>query len=272
MKLSSRQADLFFELMWALQFFVNQKLGILPSVNTLKEYISCSMEEKLKVREELYKNEQLIDLFVKENPIKFSEDRLLIVSTWKDYVKGNFYIERFLKKHAIFISNENRVYGVCGLHQRFDEMIHPSRLPLFVQAVLLPFSDKVVYDGLFQAYDVHAGTGVRGHLKEIYMIAKQNNSIIERFELRPLLGQPEVQVLKDWESEIKVLCEKARGLKAGSKDPLIYGAAFGLVKASLESAQIVVSHSGDSNALHKSLKKVQRQLNKAYTVIRREQG
>ena len=182
MKLSSRQADLFFELMWALQFFVNQKLGILPSANTLKEYISCSMEEKLKVREALYKNKQLIDLFVKENPIKFSEDRLLIVSTWKDYVKGNFYIERFLKKHAIFISNENRVYGVCGLHQRFDEMIHPSRLPLFVQAVLLPFSDKVVYDGLFQTYDVHAGTGVRGHLKEIYMIAKQNNSIIERFE------------------------------------------------------------------------------------------
>ncbi len=138
--------------------------------------------------------------------------------------------------------------------------------------MLLPFSDKVVYDGLFQTYDVHAGTGVRGHLKEIYMIAKQNNSIIERFELRPLLGQPEVQGTKDWESEIKVLCEKARGLKAGSKDPLIYGAAFGLVKASLESAQIVVSHSGDSNALHKSLKKVQRQLNKAYTVIRREQG
>jgi len=52
MKLSSQQADSFFELMWALQFFVNQKLGILPSVNTLKEYISCSMEEKLKVREE----------------------------------------------------------------------------------------------------------------------------------------------------------------------------------------------------------------------------
>ncbi len=272
MKLSSQQADLFFELMWALQFFVNQKLGILPSVNTLKEYISCSMEEKLKVREALYKNNQLIDLFVKENPGKFSEDRLFIVNNWKHYVKGNFYIERLLKKHAIFISKENLVYGVCALHQRFDEMIHPSRLPLFVEAVLLTFSGKIVYDGLFQTYNIHCGTGIRGHLKEIYMIAKQNNRIIERFELQPVLGQPEVQVLKDWESEIRVLCDKVKGLKAGSKDPHIYGAAFDLVKASLEFAQIVVSHSGDSTTLYKSLKKVQRQLSKAYTVIRRDQG
>jgi len=271
MKLSSQEADLFFELMWALLVFVNQKLGILPPVK-LKEYISCPMEEKMKVREALYKNRQLIDLFVKENSNKLSKDKLLIASTWKDYVAGSFYIERFLKKHAIFISNENLVYGVCALHQRFDEMIHPSRLPLFVQAVLLPFSGRIVYDGLFQTYNIHCGTGTRGHLKEIYMIAKQNNRIIERFELQPLLGQPEVQVLKDWESEIKGLCEKVKGLKAGSKDPHIYGAAFDLVKASLEFAQIGVSHSRDSTILHKSLKKVQRQLNKAYTVIRRDQG
>jgi hypothetical protein len=56
MKLSMQEADLFFELMWALQFFVNQRLNILSSVETVTAYKELPTEEKLKVRDALYKN------------------------------------------------------------------------------------------------------------------------------------------------------------------------------------------------------------------------
>jgi len=271
MKLSTQEANLFFELTWALQFFANQRLKVLPSIKTLNEYIVCPTQEKVKVRDALYKSKQLIDMFVEENPQEFSQDKLLIVSNWKGYVKGDFYIERFLKKQAIFVSNDNQVYGVCGLHQGFDEMIDPADLPFLVHAVLLPFLGKIVYDGLFQAYHIQFGGGIRGNLKERYMIAKQNNRVIESFESQPLSEQSKTQLLRDWEPEVNDLYERAKHLKAGSNYPFTYGAAFGLVKASLQFAQVVVSHSKDLNAMYKSLKKVQRELTKAFTIIGREE-
>lgn len=271
MKVSAQEAHLFFELMWALQFFVNQRLKILPSIKTLGEYIGCPTMEKSKVREALYKNKQLIDLFVEANPENFSQDKLLMVSKWKDCIMGDFYVERFLKKQAIFISQDNQVYGVCGLHQSFDEMIDPSSLPLLVRAVLLPFSGRIVYDGLFQAYNIHFGSGVRGDLKETYMIAKQNHRLIESLGSQPSLTQSNPQILKDWAPEINDLYEKAKHLKAGSNYPVTYGAAFGLIKAGLEFAQAVVSDSKDSNTRYKALKKVQRELNKAITTMNREE-
>jgi hypothetical protein len=137
--------------------------------------------------------------------------------------------------------------------------------------VLLPFSGKIIYDGLFQTYSVHFGGGIRGDLKERYMIAKQNNRIIDALEPQPSSKQAKVQILKDWEPEINDLYEKAKRLKAGSNYPLMYGAAFGLVKAGLEFAQEAVSPAKDLDAQYKSLRKVQRQLMKAYTILEREE-
>jgi hypothetical protein len=50
MKFSEQDAKLFFDLMWALQFFVNQKLKILTHVKSLDDYAKCSTEEKVEVR------------------------------------------------------------------------------------------------------------------------------------------------------------------------------------------------------------------------------
>ena len=48
MKLSEQDAKLFFDLMWALQYFVNQKLKILTGVKSLNDYAGCPTEKNLK--------------------------------------------------------------------------------------------------------------------------------------------------------------------------------------------------------------------------------
>jgi hypothetical protein len=40
MDLPQKDADLFYKLMWGLQFFVNQQLKILPEIRSLKGYIA----------------------------------------------------------------------------------------------------------------------------------------------------------------------------------------------------------------------------------------
>jgi hypothetical protein len=181
MKLSHEEAELFFTLMWALQYFANERLGIIPRGKTLKKYTKRSMEEKHKVRDGLFANMHLIDEFIQENPEQLAPDHLNIIAGWKRCITGRFYIERLLKKYAIFIK-EKDVYGVLGLHQGLDEVIPHSYLPVCVEAVLLPFNGRIIYDGLLESYNVFFGSGITSELKECYMIAKHNNQIITNLE------------------------------------------------------------------------------------------
>ncbi|OEU49771.1 MAG: hypothetical protein BA861_08485 [Desulfobacterales bacterium S3730MH5] len=272
MKIFEQDAKLFFDLMWALQFFANQKLKILTNVKSLDDYAECSAEEKFEVRKALYGDTKLIASFVQENPENFSEEKLSIVSDWKNFIEGGFHIERFLKRYAVFIKDAD-VYGVMGLYQGFDELVDRSQLPLYVQTVLLPFKGKIVYDGFFQVYNVHFGGGIKRGLRESYMTAKQNSRIIESFEPTQKGTQKKKpsKPLINWMPELNELAGKAKKLRGSSEHPAIYGLAFSLVKASIEFAQIAVSDSDDLAHLCKSLRKVERALSKSNTVLNREE-
>ena len=53
MKLSEQDAKLFLQLMWALQFYVNQKLRI-HDIKSIDDYAGSATDQKVKVREALY--------------------------------------------------------------------------------------------------------------------------------------------------------------------------------------------------------------------------
>ncbi len=271
MKLSEKDAKLFFQLMWALQFYVNQKLKIVR-ISSLDDYPGVPSGQKVKVREALYENIDLIDAFVRENPQNFPTDHLDIISKWKQFIRGSFFIERQLKKYAVFIQDD-RVYGVLGLNESFDELTFDARLPMFIDTVLLPFKGKITYDGLIGFRNIYFGSGVRRGLKETYMRAKQNNRIIESLEKPPAKKQHEAKSkpTKDWKPELEELARKAKVLKGSVDDPAIYSPAFSLVKASIEFAQAAASDANDLEGLHKALQKVRRAYNKSNTVLSRKE-
>ncbi|WP_339138201.1 MAG: hypothetical protein WGN25_08210 [Candidatus Electrothrix sp. GW3-4] len=67
MKLSREDVDLFYRLMWGLQFFVNCEKKIVSDITSLAAYEETSTEEKTKVRAALYERPQLIDAFIWKN-------------------------------------------------------------------------------------------------------------------------------------------------------------------------------------------------------------
>ena len=75
---------------------------------------------------------------------------------------GQFYVFRELKKYTVFLSTTNPAiaYGVLALSQPFEDLIGPY-LPVLTQTVLLPFKDKIVYDGLMSSYNISFGPGIR---------------------------------------------------------------------------------------------------------------
>ena len=271
MKVSAEEAELFFKLLWALQFFVNQRLQLFPDIETLDDFKAAPIESRLQLRDAVYENAELIDAFIQENPDHLSADHLAIVAEWKRFVADDFYIERLLKRYAVFIGSDNKVYAVLGLYDAFEDMLHPRQLPRYVKAVLLPFQGKIVYDGLLQGYNVFFGRGISSGLKETYLAAKQNDRIIETLAPQPAKAKAKAKrkAVKEWRAEIEELAAKAKPLRAGADQPAVVRPAFSLVKASVELAQLAASTPDDTDSLWKVLRKINRAAGQLDTILYR---
>jgi hypothetical protein len=270
MKLSTTDAEHFFNLMWPLQFYVNQRLQISPYLNTFQEYKAASMEEKMPIRTAVYENLPLIDDFISENPAQLPNEDLAIIQGWRKHaIVGDFFIERFLKKGAIFLGqDEADVYQVLGLHESLEEMFGgAAALPVRVQTVLLPFKGQIIYDGLMSMYRIYFGSGVSSELRESYMAAKQNGRIITNLEAK---STPEIINLptKEWQKQAKNVTNASNKLK-GRKNAPVQSQAFSVLRASAELVETAVSTPNNLDELWDLHTKLQRALNRLETVLHR---
>jgi hypothetical protein len=64
MKLMTEEAELFFDLMWSLQFFINIELKIFTKIKSRKEYAALPQKDKQILREKIYEQPELIDKYV----------------------------------------------------------------------------------------------------------------------------------------------------------------------------------------------------------------
>lgn len=254
MKLSQPDAQLFFDLMLPLQWYASQQAGLLPTIKSFNAYKDSDMEDKVEVRDYIFTHPELIDQFVQNNPAKFAPEELAIVAGWKNFIHGDFFIERLLKKYSIFIDDKDNVYGVLGLTEGLNEIIDKRRLPLRVNAVLLPFKGRIVYDGLFRWYNIYFGSGIKSSLKQTYLIAKDNNAIIETLAPQEKRSQPSAKrpkAAQDWTPLLNELADNAKKLRGGSGQPATYSPIFSLVRASIELAQLATTEQPDIDQLLK---------------------
>jgi hypothetical protein len=262
MQLSPEDAELFFKLMPALQTFANRELKIIKNLPGVEQYQKVSNEQRVKLRNAFYKRPELIDGFVRENPSGFSPDELAVVSSWKNFVAGDFFIDRILKKYAIFVGN-NKVYGVLALVEPLQTVLGGMPLPAYVKTVLLPFKGKIIYDGLIEGYNIFFGPGISGSMSNTYRAAKQQGKIIESLDPGWQPPEPKIRVQKDWSPLLEDLLEQASKLRATKDDPAVFGPVFNLTRVSLDLARNVVENPQDVDALDKYLRKIERTVNKA---------
>jgi hypothetical protein len=262
MQLSREDAALFFKLMPALQTFANQHLKIIKDVNSVAQYQHISNDKRVKLRNTFYKTPDLFDAFVQENPFGFPADELAIVSSWKNFVAGNFFIDRVLKKYAIFIGN-NKVYGVLALAEPLQVVLGGMPFPAYVKTVLLPFKGKIIYDGLLEGYNIFFGRGISSSMSNTYRAAKQQGKIIEGLDPGWQPPESKTRNRKDWRPLLDEIMKNASKLRASADDPAVLSPAFGLVRASLEFASLAIESRNDVKVLDKVLRKMERAFHKA---------
>lgn len=174
MHLSSAEFELFRTLQSALSNFIYAKLQAARGLEAHLPFRDLPLAKQLEVREAFATDHSLIDQFIVENPGHLSYDELEVVGSWRQLVRGKFYIARHLKKYTVFLAaDESRTaYGVVGLTQPIADVMGTDAA-ILVEAILLPFQDRIVYDGLLQSYPLTFGPGLRRALNDDYRAAKE---------------------------------------------------------------------------------------------------
>lgn len=178
MKLAPEDAAQYFELSYLVLSHVNQKLNVLPDRTAPDDIREMTTEDRAKVRDALWENVHLIDSFVEENPFALSAEDLETVSNWKHFVRGRFYLVKYLKNYAVFMEETGGIpYGVCALLRDFQASVG-RYLPVLVEAVLLPHKGRIIYDGILSTYSIYFGSGIRANIIDSYNQAKAQYGIV----------------------------------------------------------------------------------------------
>ncbi|HKM22406.1 MAG TPA: hypothetical protein VJZ01_10240 [Lachnospiraceae bacterium] len=177
MTLSEKDGKLYYELWLPLLDFVNQKYRVNRKVKKMAGAQSLEPADVKAVSDKLCENPQVIDEYLSSCPNMLEEHRN-IVEGWKRSIKGRFIIERHLKSGSILISMEDEtVYQVSGIITSIEEMFYYAPVPLMVEAILMPFRDVIITDGLIMPYNLMIGRNMKREFKEVYLTAKRNGEL-----------------------------------------------------------------------------------------------
>ncbi|MCT7970890.1 hypothetical protein [Laspinema olomoucense] len=179
MQLADSDIDLFYHLYYSILIYVNQKFGLFAGCCGSEEMSELTPLQVNELRQQLYTHPYLFDLFAEENPLKIAPDLLQIVSSWHNFISGRFYIYSYHQNYAVLIADRppSKAYGVLALDCPFPELVG-SVLPVMVETVLLPFKNKIIYDGTLQPYPFYLGLSIKGSLSETYHHAVEKFGII----------------------------------------------------------------------------------------------
>ncbi len=174
MTLSEEDGKLFYRLFMPLLNYVNKKYDLhTQTANRL------GMQELHDIAGRMADDVSVIDDFLTRKGQDFSEEHREIIRSWKRLIRGDFLLERHLKKGSIFISlKDNQVYQVHGIMSSWEELYPYQALPILVTTTFMPFRDVIIPNGIMGNRDISFGSNIRRSFKDVYMSAKKEDMII----------------------------------------------------------------------------------------------
>ena len=183
MNLQPDECDQFYRIWWSLLSYVNKQTKLL---NDFLSHIgdgNVNQQDAAILRDALWASDHLLQDFVNSNPDNLLEADLELAASWENRVSTKFFIMRHLKKYSLFLddSGDPIVYGVIGIISPIDEIL-PFAPPIMVNAVLLPFGKKIIFDSLLNSYPVRFGGGIRKSLNNQLRQAQESRGVITSLE------------------------------------------------------------------------------------------
>jgi len=275
MNLPYEDATLFFKLRWSLLAYVNRRLEIIPTLTANQDFSKRPITQTIQVRDALHKQPELLEDYVATNPDDLPAAELAIVASWRHGTHGDFYVMRYLKPYTVLMGGKPlRLYGVLSLYDPLEVVTQGAPLPIYVRATLLPFRDRIVYDGILNFYNVLFGGGISASLNGDYRRLKEQEGIIE--QLVGSDGQPQIRTnlarrppkkpAPDWRPVLEEIATQSATIKP--TDTKLQGAAVALLRAAAALSQAAFQEenaaaaaaAGQLRTVRRALTKVERLL------------
>ncbi len=179
MHLPPDQVERFYRVWFPLLYYVNQQRQLVATFPSSWGKASVEPSAARVLRDALWDDDSLRAGFIAHNPAQLDTADLALVASWKYRIVGKFFVLRYLKKHTVFLLTEEpvRAYAVLGLVSPIADIVGPY-LPVYVDAVLLPFEGKIIYDSLLIPYNVSFGGGIRRDLNASYRDVQEHDGLI----------------------------------------------------------------------------------------------
>lgn len=159
--IEEEDSKMFFVLKNLLFDYINQKYRINMDLEDFSDISEAEPEEIIEIREKLWNDESMIKNYINENPNGLNEEFIQILEEWnKKKVKQKFILYKYEEEYSIFMDDDN-IYYVKGLKDRIRDMIPEHKLPIFVETVLLPLKNQIIYDSYIEQYNMSFGKGMR---------------------------------------------------------------------------------------------------------------
>lgn len=178
MPLSPFDYDLFMDTYLPLLHYTGVRCGILGKGTSYKSFLKKRPgEEKFECRQKLIQNESILSDYIKIQKSNLSVEAQLILTGLSKRITEKFIIYKLLTDRAIFIGNGDNFYVVYDLSDPFDQMV--EEVPCVVNASIIPFGKRIVYDGFLRPYNIHLGPNMRKSFREKYQLAKEQGHLIK---------------------------------------------------------------------------------------------
>ncbi|MEK7434659.1 MAG: SEC-C domain-containing protein [Cyanobacteriota bacterium] len=178
MNLDLKDAEYFTKLYSKFLIFANKRLKVIDYIEKPEDFIEIDPFKQLELRKSIYKNmHHHINSFFDFGNLNDQEK--IDVKSWKNFIHTEFIVCGHIKNHSLFIDvkNKGKIYGVLGLIDDMEIVMPSYNLPIMVEGTLLPFRDKIVYDGLFGAMDINDSNILKATKEYIEEASKIKNII-----------------------------------------------------------------------------------------------
>ncbi len=279
MNLPPADVDLFYKLNNSLLAFANRELKILPAGIGPDQVRKQPLQQVASLREACYEKPAILGAYLAANPDRLPAEELLIIASWRHRITGQFYVVRHLKAYTIFMSIKapEQLYGVLGLIDPLEVVLGGAPLPTMVDAVLLPFRDRIIYDGILSPYRIFFGPGIRDDVNATYSRLKEREGIIETLigpdgalQIRTSLSRKApAKPAPNWRPAVNEIVAQAEKMR--QTDTKLQGAALGLLRAAAGLAQAALQEQDAEAEAAKRLKLVRTAVTKIEKLLWEEE-
>lgn len=181
MTLTNEEYIEFLETHLNLLLYVGREKGIVSSNYSMSKFRKRNMAVKFECRQALHDDPRLLEAYLTEHGSNLPTNQLETLAGFKKKIMSDFIIFKCLENHAIFIdAKDNQFYAVKALSDPFD--IFFDEFPAHISTILLPFKNKIIYDGFMQSSNIYFGRNITHSLNDSYKQAKKNKAIVESME------------------------------------------------------------------------------------------